>query len=53
MELSQARKGRSAPRMGGKVLADALVAQGIDHVFAVPGESYLDMLDGLYDSARS
>jgi acetolactate synthase-1/2/3 large subunit len=24
------------------------VAQGIDHVFAVPGESYLDVLDGLY-----
>ncbi len=37
------------PRPGGRVLADALVAQGIDHVFAVPGESYLDVLDGLYD----
>jgi acetolactate synthase-1/2/3 large subunit len=36
------------PRPGGRVLADALVAQGIDHVFAVPGESYLDVLDGLY-----
>src|SRR6195952_4008434 len=35
-------------RSGGRVLADALVAQGIDHVFAVPGESYLDVLDGLY-----
>ncbi len=31
------------------MLADALVAQGIDHVFAVPGESFLDTLDGLYD----
>ncbi len=31
------------------MLADALVAQGIGHVFAVPGESYLDVLDGLYD----
>src|SRR6185312_5100997 len=30
-------------------LADALVAQGIDHVFEVPGESFLDTLDGLYD----
>jgi len=29
-------------------LADALVAGGIDTVFAVPGESYLDVLDGLY-----
>ncbi len=35
-------------RTGGRILADALVAQGIRHVFAVPGESYLDVLDGLY-----
>ncbi|TCI00460.1 thiamine pyrophosphate-binding protein [Roseococcus sp. SYP-B2431] len=35
-------------RSGGKLLADALVAQGATHVFAVPGESYLDLLDGLY-----
>ncbi len=39
---------RSGGRSGGRVLADALVAQGIDHAFAVPGESYLDVLDGLY-----
>ena len=38
-----------APRMGGRILADALVAQGIDHVFEVPGESFLDTLDGLHD----
>src|SRR6202012_3415550 len=49
MELAQARKARITPRTGGRALADALVAQGIDHVFAVPGESYLDVLDGLYD----
>ena len=49
MELAQARKARSIPRHGGRVLADALVAQGIDHVFEVPGESFLDTLDGLYD----
>lgn len=36
------------PRSGGRLLADALVAGGIDMVFAVPGESYLDVLDGLY-----
>ena len=35
-------------RPGGRVIADALLAGGIDHVFAVPGESYLDVLDGLY-----
>ena len=34
-------------RPGGRILADALVAQGVDTVFAVPGESYLDVLDGL------
>jgi acetolactate synthase I/II/III large subunit len=49
MELAQARKARIVPRTGGRALADALVAQGIDHAFAVPGESYLDVLDGLYD----
>ena len=48
MELAPARKARLASRTGGRILADALVAQGIDHVFAVPGESYLDVLDGLY-----
>lgn len=47
MAISAVRS--NAARPGGRVLADALVAQGIDHVFAVPGESYLDVLDGLYD----
>jgi acetolactate synthase-1/2/3 large subunit len=37
------------PRLGGHILAAALVAQGIDHVFEVPGESFLDTLDGLHD----
>jgi acetolactate synthase-1/2/3 large subunit len=49
MELAQARRSRLAPRLGGHILASALVAQGIDHVFEVPGESFLDTLDGLYD----
>ncbi|WP_135466370.1 thiamine pyrophosphate-dependent enzyme [Crenalkalicoccus roseus] len=35
-------------RLGGHILADALVAQGVTHAFCVPGESYLDLLDGLY-----
>ena len=39
-------------RTGGQVLADALVAQGIDHAFAVPGESYLAVLDGLFNVAN-
>lgn len=40
--------GRGEKRTGGKLLADALVAQGVTHAFCVPGESYLDLLDGLY-----
>ncbi len=48
MDLGQARKARIVARPGGRILADALVAQGIDHVFSVPGESFLDTLDGLY-----
>ena len=36
-------------RHGGRVLVDQLVAQGVDAVFCVPGESYLAALDGLYD----
>ena len=49
MELAKARGAvKRGPRIGGHVLADALVAQGITHAFAVPGESYLDVLDGLY-----
>lgn len=48
MELAKTRGVKRGPRMGGHVLADALVAQGISHAFAVPGESYLDVLDGLY-----
>ena len=52
MELVQARNARTMVRHGGRVLADALVAQGIDHVFEVPGESFLDTLDGLYDQRQ-
>src|SRR5690349_5689424 len=41
------------PRLGGHILAAALVAQGIDHVFEVPGESFLDTLDGLHETRNS
>ncbi len=37
------------PTIGGHILADALVANGVDTVFCVPGESYLPVLDGLYE----
>jgi acetolactate synthase-1/2/3 large subunit len=36
-------------RHGGKILADALALQGVKLAFGVPGESYLPVLDGLYD----
>ena len=36
-------------RHGGKILADALAAQGAKMGFGVPGESYLPVLDGLHD----
>ena len=37
-------------RTGGRILVDQLVAQGIGHVFCVPGESYLAVLDALHDA---
>ena len=40
-------------RMGGKILADGLKAQGVELIFGVPGESYLAMLDGLYDQRET
>ncbi len=36
-------------RSGGQVLVDALCIHGVDTVFCVPGESYLPILDALYD----
>lgn len=35
-------------RTGGQLIVDALLAQGTDTVFCVPGESYLDVLDALH-----
>ncbi len=41
----------SNTKTGGHLIVDCLQAQGVDRVFCVPGESYLDVLDGLHDSA--
>ncbi|WP_114374934.1 thiamine pyrophosphate-dependent enzyme [Elioraea thermophila] len=41
---------RIVPRQGGRVLADALRALGVTHVFQVAGESFLALLDGLYEN---
>ncbi|MCC7281138.1 MAG: thiamine pyrophosphate-binding protein [Acetobacteraceae bacterium] len=38
-----------APVSGGRMIASQLALHGADTVFAVPGESYLDLLDGLYE----
>ena len=38
-------------RSGGQILVDALAIHGVDTAFGVPGESYLDVLDALHDSA--
>ena len=34
---------------GGRVLVHALKNQGVDRIYCVPGESYLPVLDALYD----
>ncbi len=36
------------PRTGGQLIADQLILHGVDIAFGVPGESYLEVLDGLY-----
>ena len=38
-----------AARPAGHLLVEALIEQGIDTVFGVPGESYLAVLDGFYE----
>jgi thiamine pyrophosphate-dependent acetolactate synthase large subunit-like protein len=35
------------PRTGGQILVDQLIVHGVDHLFCVPGESYLAALDAL------
>lgn len=39
----------TAPRLGGHILADQLKLLGVDTIFCVPGESFLYLLDGLYE----
>ncbi|MEO8080303.1 MAG: thiamine pyrophosphate-binding protein [Caldimonas sp.] len=39
----------SASRIGGHALIEALIAQGVDTAFGVPGESFLAALDGFYE----
>src|ERR1019366_9557439 len=37
-------------RTGGQLLVDALKVHGVDTAFCVPGESFLAVLDALYDA---
>lgn len=38
-------------RTGGQILVDLLAAEGVRHVFTVPGESFLDVLDAMHGRA--
>ena len=40
----------AAVRTGGRILVDQLELNGADLAFCLPGESYLPVLDALYDS---
>jgi acetolactate synthase-1/2/3 large subunit len=42
-----------APRTAARVLVDQLLVHGADRVYCVPGESYLDVLDAIYDDERA
>lgn len=39
-----------APRSGGQLVVDSLVANGVERAFGVAGESYLEVLDALVDA---
>jgi acetolactate synthase-1/2/3 large subunit len=51
-EQSVARIAPGARRSGGQIVVDALRRHGVREVFCVPGESYLPVLDALYDAAN-
>ena len=41
----------NAARLGGHLLVECLIEQGVTHAFGVPGESYLAVLDGFHAHA--
>jgi acetolactate synthase-1/2/3 large subunit len=41
--------GTPTARLAGHVLVEALIEQGVDTVFGVPGESFLAVLDGVHE----
>jgi acetolactate synthase-1/2/3 large subunit len=40
-------------RSGGQMVVDQFLAEGVQRVFCVPGESYLAVMDAMYDVRRS
>ncbi|HEX4598241.1 MAG TPA: thiamine pyrophosphate-binding protein [Burkholderiaceae bacterium] len=40
-------------RTGARILVDQLLIQGVNHIFCVPGESYLGVLDAVHDVAAA
>ncbi|MGY2050547.1 thiamine pyrophosphate-binding protein [Methylobacterium sp. JK268] len=50
MTIGHAARSAPAARSAARVLVDQLVANGVRHVFTVPGESFLPVLDALRDS---
>lgn len=38
----------TSPQLAGHLIVECLIAQGVTHVFGVPGESYLAVLDGFH-----
>lgn len=38
------------PRTGAQILVDQLLIHGVETAYCVPGESYLAVLDALYDT---
>ncbi|MDQ2857679.1 MAG: thiamine pyrophosphate-binding protein [Candidatus Eremiobacteraeota bacterium] len=48
--MTDLRNGSPSAVTGARLLVDALVANGVDLAFCVPGESYLAVLDALVDT---
>ena len=47
---TSADKRTPRPRTGAQILVDQLIIHGVDTAYCVPGESYLAVLDALYDT---
>jgi acetolactate synthase-1/2/3 large subunit len=48
--MAKAGSGTAVARTGARILVDQLAIHGVDLAFCVPGESYLAVIDALYES---